>query len=240
MDSTVAHQLLELNRHFYTEYGREFSATRERLQTGVLRVLNSLHGDEAILDLGCGNGQLARFLSRRGHRGSYLGLDFSLPLLSEADREPFGFPVEFREMDISLANWRSKLRPFSFDSIFAFAFFHHIPGFELQVNIMKEIYNLLKPNGRFVFSNWQFLNSEKLKARIHSWSEVGLSPEEVEPNDYLLDWKRGGIGLRYVHHYDEDELAQLAKDSDFEIEQSFYSDGENRKLGLYQVWKKIL
>ena len=80
MESIITKQLLDLNRRFYTEYGREFSATRERLQTGVLHVIESLRGDETILDLGCGNGELARTLSRRGHHGSYLGLDFSLPL----------------------------------------------------------------------------------------------------------------------------------------------------------------
>src|ERR1700690_3202935 len=87
--SIIVQQLLDLNRNFYTEYGSDFSATRGRLQTGVLRVIESLRGDESILDLGCGNGELARTLSRRGHHGSYLGLDFSLPLLDEAVRDAF-------------------------------------------------------------------------------------------------------------------------------------------------------
>ena len=89
-----------MNRRFYTEYGHDFSATRGRLQTGVLRVIESLRGDESILDLGCGNGELARTLSRRGHHGSYLGLDFSLPLLDEAEREAFTFPVQFIQADL--------------------------------------------------------------------------------------------------------------------------------------------
>ena len=238
MDSTTAQKLLDLNRQFYNDHGRDFSATRGRLQTGVMRVLESLRGDESILDLGCGNGELARELSRHNHAGSYLGLDFSLPLLDEAKREPFTFPVKFLATDITAGNWRSKLPPSAFNLIFAFAVFHHVPSFELRLNIIKEIYDLLEPGGLFIHSNWQFLSSERLKARIHSWNEIGFAPEDVEADDYLLDWKRGGTGFRYVHHFGEKELTELATASDFEIVEKFYSDGENKRLGLYQIWKK--
>src|SRR6185503_13813811 len=85
MDSAIATRLIELNRDFYTRFGDSFSATRHRIQPGVRRVLETLNGDEDILDLGCGNGELARELTKRGHHGSYLGVDFSLPLLREAE-----------------------------------------------------------------------------------------------------------------------------------------------------------
>ena len=85
MDLKTAARLMDLNRDFYTRFGKSFSATRHRLQPGVRRVLEMLEGDESILDLGCGNGEFARELAKRGHRGLYVGLDFSLPLLQEAD-----------------------------------------------------------------------------------------------------------------------------------------------------------
>ncbi|NJN44464.1 MAG: hypothetical protein HC806_06915 [Anaerolineae bacterium] len=81
------------------------------------------------------------------------------------------------------------------------------------------------------------MNSPRWRARIQPWERVGLSAEEVGLGDNLLDWRRGGEGLRYVHHFSEDELAHLAKDSDFEITDTFYSDGKEGNLGLYQVWK---
>ncbi len=249
VDATIARQLLDLNRRFYTEHGRDFSATRARLQPGAARILKTLRGDETILDLGCGNGELARTLSRRGHRGSYLGLDFSLPLLDEAERHAFGFPVKFAQTDLTSVDWeevkgdKKEERGFSplashFDLVFAFAVLHHIPGSEARLNIIKKVHELLRPDGLFIHSNWQFLNSERLKARIQSWDKVGLSSQDVDPNDYLLDWKRGGTGLRYVHHFNEEELEQLAKAGQFEIVETFYSDGENQRLGLYQIWRK--
>jgi hypothetical protein len=32
---------------------------------------------------------------------------------------------------------------------------------------------------------------------------VGLSANDVDPGDYLLDWRSGGEGLRYIHHFSE-------------------------------------
>jgi (p)ppGpp synthase/HD superfamily hydrolase len=98
--------------------------------------------------------------------------------------------------------------------------------------------NLLKPDGRFALSNWQFLNSERLRERIQPWERIRLSAAEVDEGDHLLDWRSGGEGLRYAHHFNEDELAELAQESGFQVLETFYSDGENGRLGMYQIWEK--
>lgn len=240
MESTVAERLIELNRDFYTRFGDSFSATRQRIQPGVRRVLETLHDDENILDLGCGNGEFARELAKRNHRGSYLGVDFSLPLLRDAESSAKDFSAKFKQLDLT------KLSEFSeqlsiagrWDLITCFAVLHHIPSIGIRIEILKTVHQMLKPGGRFIHSNWQFLNSEKLRSRIQDWSKAGIAPEDVDPNDYLLDWRSGGEGLRYVHHYDEGELQELAEAAGFQIKDTFYSDGEGGKLGLYQVWNK--
>ena len=239
MDSKTAARLIEINREFYTHFGDSFSATRHRIQPGVRRVVAMLKGDESILDLGCGNGELARELARRGHRGSYLGIDFSPALLRDAESQPQGFSARFVQADLT------KLSAFSdqlaveggWSAITAFAVLHHIPSRELRLNILRVVYQLLKKDGIFIHSNWQFLNSEKLKGRIQPWKAVELSESQVDAGDYLLDWRSGGEGLRYVHHFDERELGELASASHFEIVDTFYSDGETGNLGLYQIWK---
>jgi tRNA (uracil-5-)-methyltransferase TRM9 len=241
--SYIVKQLLDLNRRFYAEHGHEFSATRRRLQPGVMRVIESLGGHESILDLGCGNGELARTLSRRGHQGSYLGLDLSLPLLQEADREAFAFPVQFRQVDLTSSDWNDVTarvaRKDLYDIVFAFAFLHHIPGNELRLKVIGKVHESLKPKGLFVHSNWQFLNSGKLKARIQAWESIGLGETDADAKDYLIDWRGGGYGLRYVHHFDESELSGLAKAGNFEIIQTFCSDGDNKRLSIYQTWRAI-
>lgn len=240
MNSTTAARLIALNREFYDRFGEDFSATRGRLQPGVMRILDSLRGDESILDLGCGNGELARELARRGHCAPYLGLDFSLPLLRAAESplegipQPAGFQATFREMDLTQLAFESGTWPL----ITAFAVFHHIPSDEIRLRLFRAIHDLLTDEGRFILSNWQFLNSDKLKARIQPWSAAGLSTSEVDEGDYLLDWKRGGTGLRYAHHFSAEELSALAERTGFRVIDSFLSDGEGGRLGLYQVWEK--
>ncbi|MCE7858679.1 MAG: hypothetical protein DYG86_02685 [Chloroflexi bacterium CFX2] len=118
-----------------------------------------------------------------------------------------------------------------------FATLHHIPANEIRLDILRTVKTLLKPDGRFILSNWQFLNSEKLKSRIQPWSRVGLSDEDVDSGDYLLDWRGGGGGgLRYAHQFSAEELLGLANQVQMKIEAGFYSDGENGRLGLYQIW----
>src|SRR5512141_2305330 len=101
MDPVTAARLIEINRDFYTRFGDSFSATRHRIQPGVGRVLGMLMEDESVLDLGCGNGELARELAKRGHRGPYLGLDFSLPLLKNAEPQSEGLSARFMEADLT-------------------------------------------------------------------------------------------------------------------------------------------
>ena len=237
MDSSTAARLIDLNQDFYTRFGASFSATRHRLQPGVHRVLETLKGDESILDLGCGNGELARELAKRGHRGDYLGVDFSLPLLQEAESQPESFSTKFMEVDLTRLSVTSDQLSDGWSLVTAFAVLHHIPSNELRLNILKEVRKLISSNGKFMHSNWQFLNSEKLKARIQPWESATISQSEVDTGDYLLDWRDGGVGLRYVHHFDKNELETLAQASGFRITDTFYSDGEGGRLSIYQIWE---
>ena len=98
MNSTTAQRLLKINREFYNRFGDQFSATRQRLQPGVRKILETIQADVSVLDLGCGNGNFLRELSVRGHKAALLGVDFSLPLLRDAESAP---GVEFREVDLT-------------------------------------------------------------------------------------------------------------------------------------------
>ena len=64
-----------------------------------------------------------------------------------------------------------------------------------------------------------------------------MDDKELDEGDYLLDWKRGGNGLRYVHHFSESELRSIANETGFQVYKSFLSDGYENRLGLYQLWE---
>ncbi len=241
MDRQTLERLHSLNQQFYQTFGYEFASTRGRLQPGVKRILDSLTGAESILDLGCGNGELARELVRRGHAGGYTGVDFSPPLLEVAQRDQAS-PIMFVQADLLNEDWTQPVTdrtPPPFDWVTAFAVLHHIPGEAARLGLLQRSHELLRPGGLFIHSEWQFLESEKLKARIQPWESAGISPEAVDPQDYLLDWRSGGHGLRYVHHFNEEELQALAEKSRFRIRETFRSDGSNGRLSLYQLWEAL-
>ena len=239
MQTEIAARLTSLNRQFYQTFALQFSATRQRLQPGVQRVLEHLPFTAHLLDLGCGNGELARELLRRQHKGSYLGLDFSRELLAYANGvlgEATTTRFHFQQADLTIAGWEQALQGFQPHIVLAFAVLHHIPGVEQRRDILRTVNRLLPADGQFVFSVWQFLNSPRLTKRIQPWEAIGINAADVEDGDYLLDWRQGGHGLRYVHHFNQAELLALAGETGFKVSETFLADGEKGKLGLYQLW----
>lgn len=244
MKTAIAEKLLEINRQFYNNYAQSFSQTRANIQPGVQRCLSPVHAFVSMLDFGCGNGTLAKHLLESGYSGSYLGVDFSVALLDDARQrihEAATGNYQFRQVDISALDWVNILSNENFDLIVSFAVLHHIPGSNNRVRLLGQLRPLLKPAGRLIISNWQFLNSPKLVARILPWHTVNLDETDLEENDYLLDWrakdKPKTDGLRYVHHFSEDELFTLAKNTGFTVMDQFYSDGTTGNLALYQTWQ---
>jgi tRNA (uracil-5-)-methyltransferase TRM9 len=247
VEKSIIQRLITLNQQFYQTFALQFSATRLRLQPGVKRLLADFPLDACILDLGCGNGELMLGLESINFQGQYVGVDFSSELLSIAKSRisALGNPPKekfrFIQSDLTLPGWENNIPDFPFTLGLSFATLHHIPGNDLRKNIISNLRMLLSRHPVrspvFMFSVWQFLNSERLSARIQPWERIGLREDDVEAGDFLLDWRYGGQGLRYVHQFDEAELYKLAEETGFSVKQSFYSDGQEGNLGLYQVWE---
>lgn len=243
MDAATSQRLIDLNRQFYQTFAGPFSITRQRLQPGIRRLLETISLEASWLDLGCGNGELWRALAARGQRGAYLGVDFSPGLLQAAQGENgpnvSGGQARFHQADLSCPDWAQSVAIPPVDAATAFAVMHHLPGVERRVQFLRQVQGLIAPYGRLYHSNWQFLSSPRLRARIQPWKIIGLSEAQVDAGDYLLDWRQGGYGLRYVHHFSEAELTDLAQLSGFRILETFYSDGEGGRLSIYQTWELL-
>jgi hypothetical protein len=119
----------------------------------------------------------------------------------------------------------------------AFAVLHHIPGHTLRLSLLQEARGWLQPHGRLILSNWQFSTSPRMQARIVPWSALGMAADDVDTGDYLIDWRRGAPGVRYVHEFHHEELTALAAQSGFEVTASFLADGADGRSGLYQTWQ---
>jgi 2-polyprenyl-3-methyl-5-hydroxy-6-metoxy-1,4-benzoquinol methylase len=241
MDEMTIQRLLALNREFYTTLAQPFAATRSVSDSALTSILPYIASDARVLDVGCGNGRLALLLDRERSDTTYVGLDVVPELIelarTQGDRLA-ATTAEFHVIDITHAGWSQALQDRRFDCGVALAVLHHIPSFDLRVQVLREIACLLAPRGQLILSTWQFLDNARMRRKIVDWAEVSIPPGALEQGDYVLDWKREGSGLRYCHLVDEDEIAALSAQIGFHLHESFRAGGREGDLSLFAILER--
>jgi len=239
VDAETVNKLLAINRAFYAQFSAAFSDSRSSERFNIEPFRTYLANDIRLLDAGCGNGRLAGTLERAGYALDYVGIDGSPELITFAEKNCAGLKnvrAQFRVVDLTTARWSESAHDASpFDIIVSLAVLHHIPSFELRAQVLREMRALLKPRGIFVMCNWQFLKNERLRKKIVKWKQWITDDWRLETGDYLLDWKRGGVGYRYVHLVDEKEVNELGRASGFQVIEQFSADND---LNLYSILQK--
>jgi len=106
-----------------------------------------LHGTEAILDLGCGDGVLTAHLASLVPAGSTLGIDASKGMITTAKKQKMP-NLRFKIMDINDINFSE-----GFDLVFSNATLHWIHD---HTALLRNVYDALKPGGmiRFNFAGY--------------------------------------------------------------------------------------
>ncbi|GIK55133.1 MAG: hypothetical protein BroJett015_07960 [Chloroflexota bacterium] len=233
MRQDVVTKLLELNRHFYEANAADFSQSRQGINPGFARVRELLPQPcPRLLDVGCGNGRFGQYVQQAV--GEYVGVDFSGGLLDVARAQVAG---EFYGRDLTQPGCLDDGLG-QFDAIVCLAVLHHIPGHDNRLQLLKGIRDRLGVDGRLFLSTWQFATNPRQQRKIRPWAEIGLSPVDVEPDDYLLTWQRGDFAYRYACHINAADMTQLAADAGLSVEQQFQSDGREGNLSLYSLLVK--
>ena len=113
---------------------------RHRQPPLLAKWIQRLPADARMLDLGCGGGQDAGDLDRRGYR--VMGVDRTSALLSEGRRR-------YRSLSLVRADFR--FLPFqakSFDGLWAGASLMHLPKPDAR-RTLADLYRLVRPGGLF-------------------------------------------------------------------------------------------
>lgn len=241
MNTETLNKLLKVNQDFYNGYAKSFSSSRYSIQPGIKKLFPQLLKAESILDLGCGNGNLAKVLNQEGFKGRYLGVDNSPALLKdgfaaipESEKDRFNF----QQIDLAKDfNFLANDAPF--DAIVSFAVIHHFPAQPYLERFFSFAAKNLQSEGFFAFSCWQVKNSSRHQNRVLPWSILEIDQKELSSDDLLLDWRadpKQAPLYRYVHHYSEEVLDEAGNKSGLSKSMQYFSDGKEGDLALYHVW----
>jgi SAM-dependent methyltransferase len=163
-----------------------------------------------VLDLGCGGGRLLGLLLSHCPDASGVALDFS-PLMLERLRERFGEDGRVRVVEHDLERPLPDLG--TFDVVASSFAIHHLPH-PRKRELYREVFGLLEPGG--VFCNLEHVASPSPRVHLRFLDAYGITPEEEDPSNQLLDVEMQLGWLRQLGFEDVDcfwkwrELALLA------------------------------
>jgi 2-polyprenyl-3-methyl-5-hydroxy-6-metoxy-1,4-benzoquinol methylase len=119
--------------------GPDIQTTLARLQQ--LQKLLDLRPGMTLLEVGCGTGQITKWLADQVHPGRVLAVDFSDQMLEKARGK--GIHAEFRRADVCSEVLGEKL----FDTVLCF---HSFPHFRDKPAALRNLANALKPKGQLL------------------------------------------------------------------------------------------
>ncbi|HEY5714001.1 MAG TPA: class I SAM-dependent methyltransferase [Candidatus Gracilibacteria bacterium] len=153
----------------YNTFAQDFSLTRARPWPEFEILFPFIKKRDRVLDLGCGNGRLRKFLDPElVPLGNYYGLDVSSELLKIA-RENHPSDHFF------LSNFEKDL-PFGadqFEIIAAVASFHHLLNTKDQKHFFTQCHRVLKSGGKLFITTWilpgRYFWPNILRGRWKNW-----------------------------------------------------------------------
>jgi ubiquinone/menaquinone biosynthesis C-methylase UbiE len=170
--------------HYYVAFGRhnqddgEFFGTANEvvygLEVELKRFGKANRRAMRALEIGCGPGRLMKPLSR--HFGEIHGVDVSDEMVALARRNLADIPHAHAQRSFG-----ADLRQFadeSFDFVYSYAVFQHIPDREVVLGYLKEARRVLKTGGLLWFQV-NGLPFPPLGGRVDTWSGVRFTADEL-------------------------------------------------------------
>jgi trans-aconitate 2-methyltransferase len=190
------------------EYAR-ISALQAAMAEEVLGLLRGrLRGDERVLDVGCGNGKVTRYIAALVPQGGVLGVDASAKMVefaraASANTGPDGASptnLNFEVMDARQLRYRE-----SFDLVVSFNALHWIAEEEQEL-ALRGIYAALKPDG---VAQLRLVPRGARKSLENTIDETAKSAR----------WKNFFVGVRDPYlHMTAEAYSLLAEQCGFQVE----------------------
>ncbi len=236
MDKQTREKLLRIVERNYEDIAEDFHETRKKaLWPEIIKLTEEVKDGASILDVGCGNGRL--LAAFKDKKINYLGVDKSVKLIELAKEEyakNFQFSIFDFQFLISDILDLGKIPQINFDYVFCIAVLHHLPGEDLQINVLKQLKNKINANGKIIVTVWNLWTQKKfVKLIFKFWLLKFIGKNKMDFGDILFDWKgiRGESSQRYYHAFRNCELKKIVKKAGLKIEK-IYRDKYNFYLIL--------
>lgn len=220
MKKEIVNKILEETETGYDLVAGKFSGTRKNFWADLEFIKDYVsdaetHNNASVLDFGCGNGRLLEILKDK--KIEYLGVDVSQNLIDLAREKYPEHATDFQKIS-GLGSLASEAD--FFNTVYAIAVFHHIPGKKERAELAKELWRVTKPGGQVVVTVWN-LWTEKYRKNIRQnrWRKIfGLS--RLGWNDCWISFKdnEGSVFLRFHHAWTTKELEQVFTEAGFFVE----------------------
>lgn len=168
-------------------------------QTKRFEILFEMAPDmHSVLDVGCGLGDMAKFMEKRFDRLSYIGVDFVRPFIDHANSLQYRDNVRFVQMDI-----RTEPLPGGQDYALLSGVFNNVmpdnESFMLQT--LKKMFDASARGIAFnCLSTWVDYQADDLyytdPEKVFAFCKSELSPKVVLRHDYQL--KKNTIPFEYT------------------------------------------
>ncbi|MBR1988481.1 MAG: class I SAM-dependent methyltransferase [Clostridia bacterium] len=195
-------------------------------------MLPNLKGKK-ILDLGCGEGEMARFFIEKGAK-KVVGIDVSQNMINEAKKHEYK-NLEFKILPMEeISSIDDK-----FDIVFSSLAFHYVEDY---YKLMKDISSKLKKNGYLIFSQEHPLVTATIKTQdlpkyiekdgkryyyLSDYNDVGKR---------LIDWNVEGV-VKY--HRNFETIFSALKESNLRIEELLESKASEEAIKIVAKYKNL-
>lgn len=199
----------------YSASAADFSRKRNYFEPGWDRLRTiDIPGRVKVLDLGCGNARLYNFLrqSWKSTGIDYTGVDQSADMLGIAEanvEQQKGDNLAFLHADLGQGSLgQLNLSLGSYHLVTMHALLHHISGKDNRQKLIDWVSSLVAPAGYLHISFWQFGEYDRYLDRVgHDPKLVGMTEQQMEKRDFIMDWRAGEKSYRFCHWADGAEVS---------------------------------
>ncbi len=186
----------------YNTFAEEWDSTRKNAW-GEFEFARELLDSKKIIDAGCGNGRLVRWLRENGFMGEYLGVDASTELLRIAKKN---FPQEKFELH-DLREFRSSAK---YEAVFCIAVLHHLRSEQERLQALQNLHASLQKGGKIFLTTWNLFQPRYIKHLLKNFSR-----------DCEITFAKKG--KRFIHAFTKKELKRLLQQVGFKNIKIFYA-----------------